>query len=63
MCEIVLNSKWCKSCGLCADFCPKKVFDFETGSLPVVARPEDCIGCKQCELKCPDLALKVEVKK
>ena len=24
--QITINH-WCKQCGLCADFCPKKVFD------------------------------------
>jgi len=24
-----------------------------------VARPEDCIKCMQCELLCPDFAIKV----
>lgn len=22
-------NEWCKACGICAEFCPKKVFDFE----------------------------------
>ena len=62
MYQITLNSKWCKSCGLCADFCPKNVFDFTSGCLPVIARAQACTGCKICELKCPELALCVEVK-
>ena len=61
--QVSVNVKWCKICGLCAEFCPKKVFDFSVGVAVVPARQADCIGCRQCELKCPDLAITVEVKK
>ncbi|MFR1131368.1 MAG: 4Fe-4S binding protein [Enterocloster bolteae] len=27
---------------------------------PYPARQEDCIGCRLCELRCPDFAVKVE---
>lgn len=61
--KITINQKWCKGCGICADFCPKNVYDISLGDPPVATRIEDCIGCKQCELKCPDLAITVEVEK
>ncbi len=60
MFRIFIHSKWCKGCGICADFCPKKVFDFTMGSAPVPVRVESCIGCRKCELICPDLAIKVD---
>ncbi|MBA3036312.1 MAG: 4Fe-4S ferredoxin, partial [Desulfobacterium sp.] len=25
----------------------------------VAARPEDCIACRLCELRCPDLAIEI----
>lgn len=59
MYEISINAKWCKNCGLCAGFCPRKVFDFSEGSMPLAARGDDCVGCRQCELKCPELAIAV----
>lgn len=31
--QITINH-WCKQCGLCADFCPKKVFDYTAGPHP-----------------------------
>jgi len=33
------------------DACPVKVFDCKGGKL-VVARPNDCIGCRACEASC-----------
>ncbi|MGB9867297.1 MAG: 4Fe-4S dicluster domain-containing protein [Bacillota bacterium] len=58
--RVQFNTKWCKACGICVVFCPKKVFDKAEDGKPVVARAEDCIGCKLCELRCPDYALFVE---
>jgi len=29
--KVVLNRSWCKACGICVGFCPKKVFEFEIG--------------------------------
>lgn len=57
---ITVNKKWCKKCGICAAFCPKKVFDVDEDGSPIPARPEDCVGCRLCEMRCPDFALKVE---
>lgn len=57
---ITINRKWCKSCGICVAFCPKKVFDADRDGAPVVARPQDCVDCTLCVMRCPDFALKVE---
>lgn len=57
--KITINKDWCKKCGICISFCPKNVFDGEAGFHPEVARPEDCINCKLCELRCPDFAIEV----
>ncbi len=58
--RIEINRKWCKGCGICAAFCPKKVLglDEETQKATVVNQ-EACIACYMCELRCPDLAIKV----
>ena len=57
---ITINRQWCKQCGICVAFCPKKVFELDENTRPVSARAQDCIGCKLCEKRCPDLAIKVE---
>jgi len=64
--RVVINEAYCKGCGYCVEFCPSKVFDRKAElnakgvNVPVFARPDDCIGCGQCNLLCPDLAIKLE---
>ena len=44
-----LVTKRCKGCGICVNFCPKKVLEVtEVGK------------CGQCEMRCPDYAIFVE---
>ena len=68
MTEIYIDEKFCKGCdrcGLCLYVCPKNVFEV-TEHLnmkgvrpPLVARLEDCTGCENCMIYCPDMALVV----
>jgi 2-oxoglutarate ferredoxin oxidoreductase subunit delta len=57
--ELVINRDWCKGCGICIEFCPTKVLELDNSDKSVVVRPEDCICCKMCELRCPELAIEV----
>ena len=57
--EIVINWDWCKGCGICVHFCPTKVLELDAEDKSVAVRPEDCICCKMCELRCPDFAITV----
>lgn len=50
---------WCKNCGICAAFCPKQVFRCDDAGAHV-EKPEECIGCRFCEMHCPDLAISVQ---
>ncbi|MEW6658446.1 MAG: 4Fe-4S binding protein [Thermodesulfobacteriota bacterium] len=48
---------WCKGCGICAEFCPKKCIKMNAAGEPVVSDAKRCTGCGWCELHCPDFAL------
>lgn len=61
--ELSINREWCKGCGICVSFCPKKVLELDAREKVVAIRPEDCICCKMCELRCPDLAIEVIVER
>lgn len=56
--KLVLNQEWCKGCGVCVAFCPKKVLGLKKEKVTIVN--DGCIMCGQCELRCPDYAIYVE---
>jgi 2-oxoglutarate ferredoxin oxidoreductase subunit delta len=57
--KIYIFKGWCKACGICSEFCPKKVLEPDSDGYPVVAHPDQCISCGLCEQMCPDFALTV----
>ncbi|KLU63056.1 NAD(P)H-quinone oxidoreductase subunit I, chloroplastic [Peptococcaceae bacterium CEB3] len=61
--QVIVNHDWCKKCGVCIAFCPKKVLESDELGRVVVARPEECIACRICERLCPDFAINIEVSK
>jgi 2-oxoglutarate ferredoxin oxidoreductase subunit delta len=59
---IMINRDWCKGCGICVSLCPTKVLELDAADKATVVRPEDCICCRMCELRCPDLAIEVQTE-
>ncbi|OEU83572.1 MAG: hypothetical protein BA865_09570 [Desulfobacterales bacterium S5133MH4] len=55
----IIFRDWCKACGICSAFCPKNVICRDETGAPVIERPDDCIGCRFCELHCPDFAITI----
>jgi 2-oxoglutarate ferredoxin oxidoreductase subunit delta len=58
--EVKINREWCKGCGICVAFCPKKVLEMDDDGKAVWAHPENCISCGLCELRCPDIAIELQ---
>ena len=61
--NVIINKARCKRCGICIEFCPVNLYDREIDGAPIPSHQDKCTGCKQCELRCPELAIKVEVVK
>ncbi|MCK5075866.1 MAG: 4Fe-4S binding protein [Calditrichia bacterium] len=56
--EVLINEKWCKSCEICVDVCPKNVLEMKD-LVAVVVNEDECTGCMLCEQLCPDFAVEV----
>lgn len=54
--KLQINVEWCKGCGICVEFCPKKVLVIKQDKVHIVDE-EKCIKCGLCEMLCPDYAI------
>ncbi|MGE4561128.1 MAG: ferredoxin family protein [Desulfobulbus sp.] len=57
--DVAFYHDWCKACGICIAFCPKKIILADRNGKPLVGEPDKCIGCRFCEMHCPDFAITV----
>lgn len=64
MSYITIDKNKCKSCYLCIDVCPKKLIkkSNETGKtgeyiVEFDNKSNECLGCAQCAMVCPDIAI------
>ena len=64
--KIHVKEEFCKGCGFCVYFCPKKILvmsdqpDPKGYSVTKVKDSNKCTGCRMCELVCPDFAISIE---
>jgi len=64
--QVYVDIAVCKGCALCIHYCPRAVFSLasrhnEKGYIVAeVTNPEQCTGCRLCEISCPDLAIYIE---
>lgn len=60
--NLEIKEKWCKGCGICVEFCPKKVLELKHGKVSI-AKADACIRCGMCEQRCPDFAIRLKEEK
>lgn len=63
--KININEELCKQCGLCIEWCPKKIITTSKelnlkGYFPAALLAKDkCTGCALCAVICPEVAIEV----
>ena len=50
---------WCKACGICMALCPVEIIVADEEGKATITDPDKCIGCRTCEIHCPDFAIAI----
>jgi 2-oxoglutarate ferredoxin oxidoreductase subunit delta len=63
--QILIDKVYCKGCNLCITVCPKEALvQGKSRSNQGYLMPDfiikNCIGCRNCELICPDMAISIK---
>jgi 2-oxoglutarate ferredoxin oxidoreductase subunit delta len=58
--DVSFFHSWCKQCGLCMAFCPRKIIKGDKTGRPEITDQDRCSGCRFCEIHCPDFAITVK---
>jgi 2-oxoglutarate ferredoxin oxidoreductase subunit delta len=61
--DVSFYHDWCKSCGICMAFCPQEIIKADKNCKPEITDTDGCIGCRFCEIHCPDFAITVSERK
>jgi len=57
--DVVINTEWCKGCGICVAFCPEEALILDDHEKACWVKPDTCKRCGLCELRCPDMAIEL----
>jgi 2-oxoglutarate ferredoxin oxidoreductase subunit delta len=49
----------CLNCGICVEFCTRRVLGKGEMGEPIVLKPERCTVCRLCELRCPEACITI----
>jgi len=61
--DVSFYHDWCKACGICMAFCPQKIIKANKNGKPEIIEMDNCVGCRFCEIHCPDFAITVSDRK
>ncbi len=61
--DVSFYHDWCKACGICMAFCPQKIIQADKNGKPFITEKDKCVGCRFCEIHCPDFAITVSDRK
>jgi len=61
--DVSFYHDWCKACGICMAFCPQQIIQAEKNGKPMITDRDKCVGCRFCEIHCPDFAITVSEQK